>query len=89
MFIRDGNMLTYERIECLRTPPLPSSSPGPGNDSMDMSPLPHKAPFTMATRIYLTSPTPEATPTEETKFAIHPVEREMSMDAPRQTIPFE
>lgn len=27
------------------TPPLPSSSPGPGLDSMDMSPLPHKVPF--------------------------------------------
>ncbi|KAI9824887.1 MAG: cell division cycle- protein [Thelocarpon impressellum] len=34
--------------EGLTTPPLPSSSPGPANDSMDISPLPHKAPFAAA-----------------------------------------
>lgn len=28
-----------------RTPPIPSSSPGPANDHMDISPLPHKPPF--------------------------------------------
>ncbi|KAL8830986.1 MAG: hypothetical protein Q9191_001135 [Dirinaria sp. TL-2023a] len=33
------------------TPPIPSSSPGPGNDPMDISPLPHKAPFIPRTTI--------------------------------------
>src|SRR5450755_3481125 len=42
------------------TPPLPSSSPGPGSDSMDISPLPHKAPF-HAADIEISSPTPEIT----------------------------
>lgn len=81
--------MTYESIECVRTPPIPSSSPGPGNDSMDMSPLPHKAAFAMATRIYLTSPTPEATPTEEAKLDLHSVVQEASMDMSGQAIPFE
>ncbi|KAL8652412.1 MAG: hypothetical protein Q9210_002696 [Variospora velana] len=40
------------------TPPLPSSSPGP----MDISPLPHKAPYQVTTQVQLQSPTPEATP---------------------------
>lgn len=81
--------VTYERIENVRTPPIPSSSPGPGNDSMDMSPLPHKAPFAVATRIYLTSPTPEATPTEEAKLDVHSVLQENSTDALSHAVPVE
>jgi hypothetical protein len=30
------------------TPPVPSSSPGFGSDPMDLSPLPHKVPFSVA-----------------------------------------
>ncbi|KAL8784604.1 MAG: hypothetical protein Q9213_003859 [Squamulea squamosa] len=48
--------------ECLTTPPPPSSSPGPGNDSMEISPLPHKAPYQVTTEIVRQSPTPETTP---------------------------
>ncbi|KAL8699014.1 MAG: hypothetical protein Q9224_001596 [Gallowayella concinna] len=48
--------------ECLTTPPPPSSSPGPGNDSMEISPLPHKAPYQVTTQIVGQSPTPEPTP---------------------------
>ncbi|KAI9890580.1 MAG: cell division cycle- protein [Vezdaea aestivalis] len=40
------------------TPPLPSSSPGPSNDSMDFSPLPHKAPFFHITEVAVNPPTP-------------------------------
>lgn len=83
------SIVTYERIECVRTPPIPSSSPGPGNDSMDMSPLPHKAPSTMAARIYLTSPTPEMTPNEEIKLDLHSIVQEVSTDTSGQTAPFE
>lgn len=41
------------------TPPIPSSSPGYGNDGMDISPLPHKAPCGFITRVTVQSPTPE------------------------------
>ncbi|KAK5117218.1 hypothetical protein LTR85_008986 [Meristemomyces frigidus] len=50
------------------TPPIPSSSPG--IDMMDMSPLPHKAPYFTA-QVTLPSPTPEETP-EEDDFQISP-----------------
>ncbi|KAI9767467.1 MAG: cell division cycle- protein [Geoglossum simile] len=53
-----SNLLgTINGREQTTTPPLPSSSPGPGNDSMDMSPLPHKAPFS-SFRVEIDSPTP-------------------------------
>ena len=41
------------------TPDIPSSSPG--IDAMDISPLPHKAPYFVA-EVTLPSPSPEATP---------------------------
>ncbi|KAF2639899.1 Rhodanese-like protein [Massarina eburnea CBS 473.64] len=40
------------------TPPIPSSSPNFVPDSMDISPLPHKAPFNFASERYLPSPSP-------------------------------
>jgi hypothetical protein len=46
--------------EGVTTPPIPSSSPCYGGDSMDISPLPHKAPFAFSTTINVPSPTPEA-----------------------------
>ncbi len=55
---------TYNEVEGMTTPPIPSSSPGPGNDSMDISPLPHKIPFSVVTQIEVQSPTPDTTPTE-------------------------
>lgn len=45
--------------EEVTTPDVPSSSPG--IDAMDVSPLPHKAPYFVA-QIALTSPSPEGTP---------------------------
>ncbi|KAL8955972.1 MAG: hypothetical protein Q9193_006359 [Seirophora villosa] len=47
------------------TPPLPSSSPGP----MDISPLPHKAPYQVTTQVQLQSPTPEATPNHDVNMS--------------------
>lgn len=41
------------------TPDVPSSSPG--MDAMDMSPLPHKAPY-FVPKVTLPSPSPELTP---------------------------
>ncbi|CAG7920647.1 unnamed protein product [Penicillium olsonii] len=49
--------------EMMTTPPLPSSSPAPGMDFMEMSPLPHKKPtFVVTTEIELQSPTSEGSP---------------------------
>ncbi|KAI9844141.1 MAG: cell division cycle- protein [Thelocarpon superellum] len=44
---------TIDGRDTVTTPPLPSSSPGPGNDSMEISPLPHKVPFAGMTEIGL------------------------------------
>ncbi|KAK0660368.1 M-phase inducer phosphatase [Lasiodiplodia hormozganensis] len=45
--------------EGMTTPPIPSSSPGYGNDGMDISPLPHKGPCGFIARGSVQSPTPE------------------------------
>ncbi|KAF7559546.1 hypothetical protein G7046_g4615 [Stylonectria norvegica] len=58
--------------DLVTTPPLPSSSPAPLQEHMEMSPLPHKAPF--FTNIDITSPTPGSTPT--------PTDDEMMLDSP-------
>ncbi|KAI4947304.1 hypothetical protein J4E91_006656 [Alternaria rosae] len=52
------------RWEGVTTPPIPSSSPGFAPDSMDISPLPHKAPFSFINDrcLPLPSPSPEVTP---------------------------
>lgn len=43
----------------MTTPPLPASSPM--TDIMEMSPLPHKLPYTVATtEVMLHSPTPDS-----------------------------
>ncbi|OJJ45415.1 hypothetical protein ASPZODRAFT_589402 [Penicilliopsis zonata CBS 506.65] len=43
----------------MTTPPLPSSSPAPTLEIMDMSPLPHKIPYIVTTDVELKSPTPD------------------------------
>lgn len=50
------------------TPPVPSSSPG--IDNMDISPLPHKQPYFLA-QVTLPSPSPEATPDEQSMSDDH------------------
>ena len=58
--------MAYGLVELARTPPIPSSSPGPGNDSMDISPLPHKAPFAISNYIEVQPPTPQTTEANDT-----------------------
>ncbi len=56
--------LTYLYLaaeDAMTTPPLPSS-PAPAMDIMDMSPLPHKPPFTSTPEIELNSPMLESSP---------------------------
>ncbi|CAG8983874.1 hypothetical protein HYALB_00005513 [Hymenoscyphus albidus] len=51
--------------DCVTTPPIPSSSPGPLEERMDISPLPHKQPYFASMEVQ--SPTPGPTPnTRET-----------------------
>ncbi|KAI9781848.1 MAG: cell division cycle- protein [Geoglossum umbratile] len=69
------------RREHTTTPPLPSSSPGPGNDSMDMSPLPHKAPFS-SFRIEIDSPTPVVSSVEMSMDTSSPLPSS-PLDGPR------
>lgn len=78
---------TYGRIEQVTTPPLPSSSPGPGNDSMEISPLPHKTPF-IATQT-VASPTREATHIDALISSLPNVSPLPSTEASRQPAPFE
>lgn len=54
-----GNGNRHE--DAMTTPPLPSS-PAPAMDIMDMSPLPHKPPFTSTPGIELDSPMLESSP---------------------------
>ncbi|EMD66500.1 hypothetical protein COCSADRAFT_85248 [Bipolaris sorokiniana ND90Pr] len=58
------NLTPIARWEGVTTPPIPSSSPGFAPDSMDISPLPHKAPFSFVNdrSLPLPSPSPETTP---------------------------
>lgn len=56
-------------LDVLTTPPLPSSSPAPG-DMMEMSPLPHKAPFSVTTEMDLESPTGEVSMSKSKQFRI-------------------
>lgn len=41
----------------MTTPPLPSSSPAPAMDTMEISPLPHKPPFGSLNEVNLKTPT--------------------------------
>ncbi|KAI9834925.1 MAG: hypothetical protein M1819_002648 [Sarea resinae] len=61
---------TVDGRESMTTPPLPSSSPAPGNDSMDISPLPHKAPFFSITEVEAQSPTPDTTSTDDSMTSL-------------------
>ncbi|KAJ5504727.1 hypothetical protein N7463_007601 [Penicillium fimorum] len=52
------------RDDVMTTPPLPSSSPAPAMDVMEMSPLPHKPAFYVTAEIEIQSPTPGGSPME-------------------------
>ena len=73
----------------MTTPPLPSSSPGPYNESMEISPLPHKVPYAVVTQIRVQSPSPNAIPDDVIyPSSIHEMQEPLS-EALKQPIPFE
>lgn len=63
----EGTTTPLSRWEGVTTPPIPSSSPCFVPDSMDISPLPHKAPFSFldSRTLPLPSPSPEVTPSTD------------------------
>ncbi|PQE29300.1 Rhodanese-like domain-containing protein [Rutstroemia sp. NJR-2017a BBW] len=63
---------TIDGRDCVTTPPLPSSSPGPLNERMDISPLPHKQPYFSA-QIEIHSPSPAGTPKEDVDMDSSPL----------------
>ena len=70
----EGTTTPPVRWEGVTTPPIPSSSPGFVPDSMDISPLPHKAPFSFHAERCLPSPTPDTTPALEEEDMLSPCE---------------
>ncbi|KYK58557.1 hypothetical protein DCS_05574 [Drechmeria coniospora] len=75
--------------EFVTTPPLPSSSPGPMTELMEMSPLPHKTPF--STLVEVRSPTPILTPTVEDNDEMvldspAPITRQGSLEPPKSIV---
>ena len=74
------------------TPPLPSSSPGPSSDSMDIiasSPLPHKPAFGSSFEIQLQSPTPELTPADSSDLSIPSPPLEILLEPAKLSLPQE
>ncbi|RSL66717.1 hypothetical protein CEP54_003616 [Fusarium duplospermum] len=69
------------------TPPLPSSSPAPLTELMEVSPLPHKAPF--FTQFEITSPTPGSTPAADDEMMLDspaPISRQSSLEPPKHIV---
>lgn len=68
------------------TPPLPSSSPAPLTELMEVSPLPHKTPF--FTHIEITSPTPGSTPCDDEMMldSPAPITRQSSLEPPKPIV---
>ncbi|KAG5982318.1 hypothetical protein E4U55_002066 [Claviceps digitariae] len=64
------------------TPPLPSSSPAPLVEYMDISPLPHKTPF--FAQVEIKSPTPGSTPSKNQDMVLDspaPIARQASSES--------
>lgn len=70
----------------LTTPPIPSSSPG--TMDVDLSPLPHKAPFSTV-EIQLQSPTPEPSPVESPELPVPTQSTIPRLDTMQLNVPTE
>lgn len=79
----EGTTTPPIRWEGITTPPILSSSPGYGNESMDISPLPHKAPFSLVAKITIESPTPATTPLDEDMMAVCPEPSNTMLEVPK------
>ncbi|KAF5025022.1 hypothetical protein F66182_2890 [Fusarium sp. NRRL 66182] len=82
-----GMMGGTEGRDSVTTPPLPSSSPAPLRELMEVSPLPHKAPF--FTQFEITSPTPGSTPAADDEMVLDspaPISRQSSLEPPKSIV---
>ncbi|KAM5355894.1 hypothetical protein ACJ41O_002540 [Fusarium nematophilum] len=82
-----GMMGGMEGRDSVTTPPLPSSSPAPLTELMEVSPLPHKAPF--FTHLEITSPTPGSTPAADDEMMLDspaPISRQSSLEPPKHIV---
>ncbi|KAB5580186.1 hypothetical protein GE09DRAFT_429028 [Coniochaeta sp. 2T2.1] len=76
-----------EGREYVTTPPLPaSSSPVAMNESMDISPLPHKAPFFSVAQVEIQSPTPAQSPADDMMME-SPGLRPAFLEPPKPVVP--
>lgn len=55
---------------------------------MDISPLPHKAPYAVASRVEARSPSPQKT-TANTLLASPVITSQVEVEGPTQTVPLE
>jgi len=76
-----GELTTH--AEYVTTPPLPMSSSPAHIDMMDMSPLPHKAPF--VAQIEVPSPSPIPLPVDE-MVVEPPAPRQASLEPPKPVV---
>ena len=77
------------QMEGATTPPIQSSSPRFAPESMDISPLPHKAPFSIVTEVAVASPSPEATPTDEEMLSPCDTDFSSKLEVPKPLAPSE
>lgn len=56
---------------------------------MDISPLPHKAPFAVSIELQLQSPSPEATPSETVSTYVPPPQSDSPFEPSRLQLPNE
>ncbi|KAJ5662710.1 hypothetical protein N7462_011636 [Penicillium macrosclerotiorum] len=75
--------------DVMTTPPLPSSSPAPAIDIMEMSPLPHKPAFIVTTEIEVHSPSPLGTPMDSPTASNAPSPLQASPIESPAGLPFE
>lgn len=69
-------------LDFVTTPPLPSSSPAPAVEHMELSPLPHKTPF--FAQVEIESPTPGSTPSDDQDMVLDspaPITRQTSYES--------
>lgn len=74
--------LLTPKLDYVTTPPLPSSSPAPIVEHMELSPLPHKTPF--CAHIEIGSPTPGSTPSDDQDMVLDspaPISRQISSES--------
>ncbi|KAK0624754.1 hypothetical protein B0T17DRAFT_616932 [Bombardia bombarda] len=85
LFTTATMMDSIEGREYVTTPPIPASSPGHA-DMMDMSPLPHKAPFVAHIQVHSPTPSLQSTPDDMMQESPAPAPRQPSLEPPKAVV---